>query len=159
MAQVIVIGAHPLDYSDELFDRAVTAGFGLVALSTDQNDRELAEFATREALRSVVLVELVVRNRDKTMYMGDFGQTSGDVIGPADPVAYGEVFLSEDGGHRVASFLDQVRSPDVRVAFYLHGFRPDQPLMTSYGRVLLPAMTEMPMRLKRLAPYELPRRE
>lgn len=158
MAEVVVIGVHPLEVSDELFDRAVTAGFGLVSLSTDANQRELADFATREALRSVVLVELIVRNRDRTMYMGDFGQSSGDVIGPEDPVAYEEVFLTEDGRERLSTYLDQVRSPNVRVAFFLHGFRPDQPLMTSYGRVLLPAMSGMPPRLKSLVPYKLPQR-
>ncbi len=159
MPEVIVIGVHPLDYSDELFDQAVTADHGLIALNPDRNQREFADFVTRKSLRSIVLVEMLVRNRDKTMYMGDFGQSSGEVLGPRDPVAYEEVFLSLDGTQRVADYLDQVRTPDVRVAFYLHDFRPGLPILTSYGPAQPPLLTAMPERLKRLVPYKLPEME
>ncbi|MBX3396463.1 MAG: hypothetical protein KF841_13960 [Phycisphaerae bacterium] len=158
MPEVKVIGIHPLDYSDELFDEAVTRDHGLIALNPNRTAREFADYATRRNLRSIVLVEMLIRGRDRTMYIGDFGQSStGDLIGPDDPVAYEEVYLSPDGEHRIANYLDQVPGNDVRVAFYLHGYRPDRPILTSYGAAEAPPLTAMPSRLRRLAPYRLPR--
>lgn len=159
MAQVTIIGLHPLDYTDEQIDQRTTHHFGLVALNPDKETREFADFVTRQSLRSTVLVEMLIRGRDRTMYMGDFGQSSGDFIGPNDPVAYEEAFLSLDGSQRVADYLDQVRGDDVRVAFYLHNYQPGLPILTSYGPVQPPLMTAMPDRLKRLAPYKLPELE
>lgn len=158
MPEVRVIGVYPLDYSDELFDEAVTREHGLIALNPDRTAREFADYATRRSLGNIVLVEMLIRGRDRTMYIGDFGQSStGDLIGPNDPVAYEEVYLSTDGEHRIASYLDQVPGEEVRVAFYLHGYRSDRPILTSYGPVEAPLLTAMPFRLRRLAPYRLPR--
>ncbi|HWL92564.1 MAG TPA: hypothetical protein VNT79_03435, partial [Phycisphaerae bacterium] len=128
MPHVTIIGMHPLDYSDEVFDQAVTVGHGLIALNPDREKREFADLTTRQAFRSIVLVEMLVKNRDKSMYMGDFGQTARDKLGPDDPVAYEEVFLSLDGQFRIGDYLDQVQGPDVRFAFFLHDHRPGLPI-------------------------------
>lgn len=156
MPSVTIIGIHPFDYTDEQFDHAVTQSFGLVALDPDRNTREFAEYATRRSLQSIVLIEMLVRGRDKTMYIGDFGQSDNEVIGPNDPVAYEEVFLSLDGAMRIGDYLDQVKGDDIRFAFYLHGYRPGMPILTTYGPVQPPPLTPMPARLKHLVPYKLP---
>ncbi len=151
MPRATIIGVHPLDYSEELFDEAVTARYGLISLSTDRQMRESAFEVVRQELASVVLVEMVIQGRDGRMYMGDFGQSRGDVLTGGDEVACCEVFLSSDGVERVADYLDQVRGPDVRVAFFLRDYKPARPILTSYGPVEVTLLTPMPMRLRRLA--------
>jgi hypothetical protein len=155
MPDVKIIGVHPLDVSPELFDQATTQQHGLIALDTDTARRERADAETRADLSRIVLVELVVINRDRRMYMGDFGQSpAGDALGPNDEVAYGETFLTPTGGQRIANYLDEVVGDDIRVAFFLHKFMPDRPILTTYGPVEPPPATEMPMRLKRLVEYK-----
>ena len=155
MAKITLIGVHPLDYSDELLDAAITQQYGLIALVPDAEMRENAEIRVREALRSVVLVEMHVADRDRRMYMGDFGQSPGGILGPGDPVADQEAILSDDGTQRIADFLDQAQTKDVRVAFYIHGYRPNLPILTSYGPIEPPPRTPMPTRLRRVAAYQL----
>ncbi|MFQ5412761.1 MAG: hypothetical protein ACE5EC_10715 [Phycisphaerae bacterium] len=157
MAKITLIGVHPLDYSDELLDAAITRQFGLIALDTDPEKRERAEFRAREDLRSIVLVEMFIADRDRSLYIGDFGQSPTGILGPGDPVADQEAILSPDGTQRIADYLDQVQSKDVRLAFYLHGYRPDLPILTGYGQVEAPPMTAMPVRLRRVVPYRLRR--
>ncbi len=137
--------------SEELFDQAVTDRYGAISLSTDRQTRESAFDVVRRDLASVVLVEMIVHDRDRRMYMGDFGQSLQDVLGSGDEVACFEVFLSLDGTERVADYLDEVRGPDVRVAFFLRDFKPLRPILTSYGPVDTSVLTPMPMRLRRLA--------
>lgn len=157
MPQVTILGVYPVDITDELFDSTLTQHYGLVALDTDAERREEAAQRTRDLLHGVVVVELVVRSRDRTMYMGDFGQASlGDKLQINDQVAYGEAFLSPAGDRLIASNLDEVDARDVRVAFFLHFFRHDRPLLTSYGPVMPPPLTAMPPRLKRIMKYEAP---
>ncbi len=153
MPRATTIGIHPLDASDELFDQAVTARYGLISLSTDRATRESAFEVVRQDLASVVLVEMLVENRDRRMYMGEFGQSRGDALGAGDEVACCEVFLSPDGIERVADYLDEVKGPDVRVAFFLHDYKPSRPILTSYGPVDTTVLTPMPTRLRRLAIY------
>ncbi len=151
MHRATIIGIHPLDAREELFDQAVTERYGLISLSTDRQTRESAFEVVRQELASVVLVEMVILGRDRRMYMGDFGQSRGDMLGAGDEVACCEVFLSADGTDRVADYLDEVGGPDVRVAFFLHDFKPTRPILTSYGPVAPSVLTPMPPRLRRLA--------
>ncbi len=151
MPHVTTIGIHPLDAGDELFDQAVTERYGLISLSTDRQTRESAFEVVRQELASVVLVEMMIEGRDRRMYMGDFGQSRGDVLASGDEVACCEVFLSSDGTERVADYLDEVHGPDVRVAFFLHDYKPSRPILTSYGPVDSTVLTPMPVRLRRVA--------
>jgi hypothetical protein len=154
MPRATIIGIHPLDAGEELFDQAVTDRYGLISLSPDRQTRESAFEVVRRDLASVVLVEMIIRDRDRRMYMGDFGQSRGDVLGAGDEVACFEVFLSADGTERLADYLDEVPGPDVRVAFFLHDFKPSRPILTSYGPVDPSVLTPMPARLRRLAAYK-----
>ncbi|HPF41206.1 MAG TPA: hypothetical protein P5081_23720 [Phycisphaerae bacterium] len=155
MPSVKIIGVHPLDVSEELHDQAVTAQHGLIALDLDPERRERALAMTNASLASVVLVELIVVDRERHMYMGDFGQSAaGDTLGPDDEVAYGEVFLNATGDERAANHYEDLEGPDARIAFYLHAYRPRRPILTPYGPVDPPLLTPTPYRLARLVPYE-----
>lgn len=153
MPRVTIIGIHPLDASEELFDQAVTARYGLISLSTDRQARESAFEVVRQELAAVVLVEMMIQGRDRRMYMGDFGQSRADALGPGEEVACCEVFLSPDGTERVTDYLDEVPGPDVRVAFFLHDYKPSRPILTSYGPVDTTVLTPVPPRLRRLVNY------
>jgi len=154
MPEVRIIGVHPLDVSAELFDQALTQWHGMIALDTDAERRARADAETRAEIGGIVLVEMVVKGRDRRMYMGDFGQAlSGDLPGPNDEVAYGEAFLSPAGDRRIADYLDEVDADHVRVAFFLHAYKPNRLILTTYGAVEPPPLTAMPVRLKRLVEY------
>ena len=157
MPTIKILGVHPLGATEEIWDQSVTQRHGLIGLDLNVERRETAYHEVRDELSRVVLIELVVKERDRSMYMGDFGQTiSGDSLGPNDEVAYGEVFLGPAGDRIVANFLDEIEGDLVRVAFFLHEFKPNRPLLTSYGPVETPLLTAMPPRLQRLVPYTPP---
>ena len=157
MPTVKIIGIYPIHASEEIWDQSVTQRHGLIGLDLDIERRETAYYEVQDALSRVVLIELVVKERDRAMYMGDFGQTAnGDQLKPDDEVAYGEVFLGPAGDRVVSNYLDEIRGDMARVAFFLHAFKPQRPLLTSYGPVELPMLTVMPPRLKRLVPYSPP---
>ncbi|MCB9854998.1 MAG: hypothetical protein H6818_04865 [Phycisphaerales bacterium] len=154
MPNVKIIGVHPLDVTDEMYDQAVTAQHGLIALDLDPERRERALAMTNAGLSSIVLVELVITDRERHMYMGDFGQcASGDTLGPNDEVAYGEVFLNPEGDARIANHYEDIIGDTARIAFFLHDYRPRRPILTPYGPVAPPVLTPTPIRLKRLVEY------
>lgn len=154
MATVKIIGVHPIAAEEETWDQAVTQRHGLIGLDRNVERREFAYESVRDELRRIVLVEMHVHERDRSMYMGDFGQSiDGDALGPKDEVAYGEVFLGPAGDRIVANYLDEVRGDSVRLAFFLHEYKPTRPILTSYGPVEPPLLTAMPPRLKRLVQY------
>lgn len=154
MPDVKIIGVHPLDVTDEMYDQAVTEQHGLIALDLDRDRRDRAHAMTREDLASIVLIEMMIRSRARHMYIGDFGQSAvGDELGPNDEVAYCETYLNIHGDERVASYYEDLVGNDVRLAFYLHHYKPHRPVLTPYGPVAPPLLTPMPMRLKRLVPY------
>ncbi len=154
MPNVKIIGVHPLDVSDEMFDQAVTEQHGLIALDLDQDRRERAVSMTSAGLSSIAVIELVITDRDRHMYIGDFGQSaSGYQLGPNDEVASFEVFLNDDGNERVANYYEDIAGTRVRLAFVLHDHRPRRPLLTPYGPKELPLLTPLPMRLRRLVQY------
>lgn len=154
MPNVKIIGVHPLDVSEELYDQAVTGQHGLIALDLDRDRRERAHAMTNDSLASIVLIELAIADRERHMYIGDFGQTaSGDQLGPNDEVAYGEVFLNSHGDERAAVYYEDLQGDSIRLAFFLHNYKPQRPILTPYGPIAPPLLTPMPMRLKRLVPY------
>ena len=154
MPNVKIIGVHPLDVTEEMYDQAVTEQHGLIALDLDQERRERANAMTTEGLSSIVVIELAITDRERRMYIGDFGQSAtGDRLGPNDEVACHEVYLNDEGNERIASYYEDIVGPNVRVAFVLHNHRPRRPLLTPYGPKELPLLTPLPMRLRRLVQY------
>jgi hypothetical protein len=140
-----VIGAHKLEVSANLFALAMDLKYAGM-LSSAQ--RQLVEQHVRDELAGVVLIELLVLDRDDRFSVGDFAQPG------SDQAVYSEVYLSPDGHNVIAEGFDVPESSTFRVAFYLHYVDPTKELKTTYGSVSLPTFTPMPRRLAELVPYE-----
>ena len=151
MASVEILGAHPIEVSEELLRQACEIRHG--APDLDDRARAEAEQVVADDLARTVLIEARIRGRDRALFLGDFGQSAGDVVQPDDPVAYDERFLDDDGTDILWTVLEKVRGPDVRVVFFLHQYDPQRPILTSYGPVSAPAPAPMPARLARIIWY------
>lgn len=118
------------------------------------DERRNAESQCREQLEAAVLVEALVRNRDKRFDVGDFTQPQDRVARENWQVAWAEAYLAEDGeGLLVERWGDPPNADSFRVAFFIHYWNPAKPLLTSYGEVSCPAVKKMPERLRELVPY------
>ena len=143
--QIRVLGVYRVDPTGQLFHQAMSMKYGGLMLST--RERAAAEAAVREELSSIALIELAVDNPDEQFNVSHFVQPG------SDQAPYDEAYLSPDGS-TVQSKLHPPPGASLRLAFFLHFFKPGIPLGTTYGEVPLPAIDEMPERLQRLLPYE-----
>jgi hypothetical protein len=141
-----VLGAYALDVDPQTVDRALDLKYGGFQLSGAEAEK--ARRNVVEELSGVVLIELLVHDRDERFHVGDFGQ-----IG-SDQVAYDEAFLAADGTSVLSRGSDVPAAEPLRVAFFLHYYDPRQLLNTTYGPVELPSLKSMPPRLRELLPYE-----
>jgi len=102
-----------------------------------------------------VLIELLVENRDGNFDPSDFAQPREGEPRDNWQVAWAEAYLSQDGESLLVERWGDV--PDVenfRFAFFLHYYRPENPISTSYGMFECTPVEAMPDRLKRLVPFE-----
>ncbi len=141
-----ILGAHRVKLTQRLFLHALEVKYAGCGLQGDECRR--AAKATLEELSSVVLLEVLISNRDRRFDMGDFCQRG------SDQAPYDEHFLSADGSRVVSAGFDVPARKTLRCAFFLHFFDPAKPLETSYGKVPVPPITPMPRRLRTLVPYE-----
>jgi hypothetical protein len=142
---VQVLGVHRVEPSDELFQEAMDLKYGGVALS--DKERNDASQSVHDELANIELIETLVLRRDDGFDVGGFRQPG------TDQVAYAEAFLSSNG----QSVLSRTTVPDkepLRLTFFLHCYAPAQPVLSSYGSLSLPPMSEMPARLQTLVPYQ-----
>jgi hypothetical protein len=93
-ARIDVLGVYSLDVDDRMLDDAYDLKFGGLQLS--DADAEEARRTVRDEISGVVLVELLVHDRDGRFDVADFHQVG------SDQVAYDEAFLTADGGCAVA---------------------------------------------------------
>ena len=140
-----VLGAYPVAVTDELLREAIETKYAGIRLSDAQ--RQSAVASVLEELSSIVLLEFLVSNADQQFKIGDFGQPD------SDQAAYDEAYLTDDGTAIISRF-DQPQAATFRVTFFLHFFDPSKPLLSSYGRLQIPEVREMPKRLRKLLPYE-----
>jgi hypothetical protein len=106
-------------------------------------------------LESTVLIEVLVRNRDKRFTVADFSQPQEGVPRDSWQVAWAEAYLTEDGKELlVERWADAPKADTLRVAFFLHCWNPAAPLLTSYRELPCPEVKKMPDRLQKLVPYE-----
>jgi hypothetical protein len=111
------------------------------------------EQAFKGALRKAMLVEVMVINADDRFSVDDFCQPDPSLSERQWQAAWNEVFLSPDGNEVGSTGVPH--PPRFRVAFYIHFWRADLNLATSYGRLLWPKPQAIPERLWKLAPYDL----
>ncbi len=116
--------------------------------------RRDAERQCREQLESTVLVEVLLRGRDKRFDVADFCQPRPGVPRDSWQVAWAEAYLSLDGESLlVERWADPPTAKDFRVAFFIHFWRPRTALLSSYGELSYPPRQRMPQRLRKLVPY------
>jgi hypothetical protein len=147
--QIELIGVYALPVDDELVRAQAEILYGQRAAATD-----LAH--TRAQLESAVLFEALVSGADADFDVGDFAQEDPQLPRDTWQAAWAEAYLSPDGEELLA---ERGGSPspgqlNFRIAFYMHYWKPGQPLFSSYGPLATPPPSRMPERLKRLAPYE-----
>ncbi len=145
--QVDVLGVYRLPVTDELFREQYEILYG------DPDPR--AEQQCRQQLASVVLVELLVRDRGERFEVGQFTQPQEGVPKANWQVPWAEAYLTPDGEALAVPRWDEPpQTGDLRIAFFFHYWQPEIPLRSSYGEFQCPAVQEMPERLRRLVPYE-----
>jgi len=148
---VEVLGVYRIPLTEELFRQQFDILYGF---AMSKSERAQAERQCKEQLSSVVLVEVIVRNRDDTFDVGEFIQAQDGVPEADWQAAWAEAYLTPDGEALAVERWSAPPTGDLRIAFFMHFWQPDKPLHTSYGEVACPAVGEMPARLARLVPYE-----
>ncbi len=148
--RIDVLGVYKLPVTDDL----VSEQCDILYVPASDEDRATGIAETRKLLNSVVLVEALVRDRDKRYDVADFTQPYDNLHRSNWPAAYSEVYLSLDGESVIEITWPTPPEGDLRVAFYLHDWDPTKPLYSSYGEVQCPPVKEMPERLQQLAPFE-----
>jgi hypothetical protein len=154
MAQptIDVLGVYSLPVTQELIQEQTDILHGS---DLSANDRRNAESQCREQLESTVLVEVLVRGRDKRFDVGGFSQAQDGVPRENWQAAWAEVYLSEDGERLLVARWGEAPNVDsFRVAFFIHYWDAAKPLLTSFGEVACPAVKKMSERLRKLVPYE-----
>ncbi len=149
---VDVLGVYSLKVTDNLFKEQLDILYGY---PMSKKERVEAERQCREQLSSVVLIEVMVRNRDSSFKIEDFTQPQNGVDKSNWQALYLETYLTPDGETiAVERYSEPPKTGDLRIAFFLHFWQPAVRLRTSYGDVECPPVSEMPERLSRLVPYE-----
>jgi len=141
-----ILGVYRVPFSEPLFAQAMEWKYADTAFTPEE--RKQTEKAVRELLSSVVLIECEVRDADDKFDVEDFRQPD------SDQVAYDEAFLTQDGEFMMPSRYSRPDAAHFRLAFFLHFFDPELPLLSSYGSLSVPTVSDMPDRLKRLMPYD-----
>jgi hypothetical protein len=147
-----VLGVYRVRATDALIQDRIEYSYSSDQVSTP-DDRRAVEQECREFIESVALIEAVVRNADERFDIGDFTQRLDGVPRGNWQAAYDEAWLTPDGTSR-SSGSHTGAGADLRIAFFLHCWDTGKPLVSSYGDIHCPAVSEMPERLARLVPYE-----
>jgi hypothetical protein len=154
MAQptIEVFGVYSLPVTNDLLREQTDILYGADLAGAERHN---AERQCREQLDSTVLVEALVRNRDKSFNVDAFTQPQDGVSRANWQVAWAEAYLSEDGEKLLVERGDDAPKADsFRVAFFIHCWNPAAPLLSSYGEIRCPEVNEMPTRLQKLVPYQ-----
>jgi hypothetical protein len=145
--QIDILGVYRLPVTEELFREQYEILYGEPDLRAEQQ--------CRQQLTSVVLIELLVKERDEGFYVGQFTQPQEGVPEANWQVPWAEVYLTPDGeALAVPRWGEPPQTRDLRIAFFFHYWQPEIALSCSYGDFQCPAVQEMPERLRRLVPYE-----
>jgi hypothetical protein len=137
-------GVYRVRPTKELFENAMESKYGGIELLEKQ--RVVAEKAVKDELSSIVLIDIVINNPDKSFSMMEFRQPE------LDQAVYDEAYLSSDG-KSIISRKKQPSGNTKRAAFFLHYFDISKPLLTSFGSVVIQKIDEMPKYLEVIMPY------
>jgi len=147
-----VIGVFELPVTAKLLKQQIDILYGS---NLSKADRKEAEKQCNEQLSSTALIELLVRNRDDRFNLSDICQPLPGVPKESWQAPWAEAFLSVAGDSLISErWASEPTDRDFRVAFFMHYWKADQPLRTSYGDIQCPPVQPMPKRLQKLVPYE-----
>ena len=148
-----VLGTYALPFDAKMLKQQTNILYGK---NLKGPARRYAEEQCREQLGSTVLIEALIQEADKRFRLSDFTQPLAGVQRDNWQAPWAEGVLSVDGESRLETrWSEPPTNKTFRVAFFLHYWKPDVPLLTSYGEVQCPPVQEMPERLQRLVPYQL----
>lgn len=151
-SQITVVGTYRLEVTKELVDAQF---LNLYSYETDEKRRKMARKRTCDQLKSVALIETLIKFPDDRFSVSHFTQKHDFLPKSSWQAAYLEKFLDADGVQLLECDLLEIPKRDVfRCAFYLHGYHADRPLITSYGERFCPAIEDIPDRLRNLVPFE-----
>lgn len=149
-----VLGLYRVRATDALIQDRIEYSYAPDQVDTPEK-RSAAAQESRELIESVALIEVLVHNPDERFDVGDFTQRLHGVAPENRQAAYAEAFLAPDGTSLAADEgASDAPDGDLRIAFFLHFWDTSMPLVTSYGDIECPGVSEMPERLERLVPYE-----
>jgi hypothetical protein len=155
-----LIDSHdPPNFSAEVKSLLRKAGRGDEIVPLTDEDRRAWEDNLRRYMDDAAVLEVRVANPDARFNPHDFAQ-----IDPSNPkdhteMAWNETFLTA-GGETVIDTDYRQRLPaakQYRVVFVIHRWEPSLPLLSSYGELRAPPLQPLTERLRRLAPYDLPK--
>ena len=122
--RIEVIGVYELDVTEELFREQFDILYGY---TMSDEDRIEAEEQCREQLSSIVMIEVLIGDRDERFSVLDFTQAQDGVARDNWQVAYAETFLTLDGNSLLAETgKEQPQSGDLRGAFFMHFLGRDE---------------------------------
>ncbi len=150
-SEIHVIGVHALPVTVQLVDSQFELLYGY-PMSTEQKAK--ARKLCRSQLKSVALIETLIKRPDERFTINDFVQSQPGLPRDRWQAAYLVRFLDAEGLALLECEDDETPQRDhYRCVFYLHYYEDGKPLMTSYGERFCPPISPMPDRLLRLAPF------
>ena len=141
-----IIGAYQVPFNDELYQEAYSLKYYNVSIPFWKKGKIKKQLI--EELSSIALIEIEVNNSDGNFDINQIRQKG------SDQAPYDEVYLDENGEKIIAEFPDIPDIPIFRVAFFLHFFNPNLPLITQYGEIVCPELIAIPERIDKLHKYE-----
>lgn len=150
---ITVIGVHPMNADEERFRK-----FFCEYLNLAETSGPLADYDEQlyNNAYNAALIEMVVH--DESFDIGKIVQPNPNQPESLWQVAWNETYLSDDGCAVIAGYPRPAKPEqrDLRLAFYIHHFWEHPTLAHASETLDLPPATVLPVRLWRLAPYELP---
>ena len=146
-AQITVLGVYRLNVTESLVQEHFEM---LYDYPIDEMMRTRAIERSRHFLKSAALVELQIKGACEILATDDFTQKQTDV---PEQRPWCETYLSADGKRILGNNPEDVAGvSDYRIAYFLHFWKEDTPLLTSFGVIPCPAVSDMPLRLAKLVP-------
>lgn len=147
-----IVGVYRVPVTEELLKEQFDILYEGLILSKEEEDEALQRCL--DQLNSIVLIEIIVRNRDSRFRLDDISQADPELPRDSWQAPYDEAYLSLDGERVLSRDSEPEGYDELRVVFFLHFYNPEQPLLTSYGVLRCPTVQNMPERLQRLVSYE-----
>jgi len=150
VARADLVGVYQLSATEQLITEQTELLYGASAPAD-------AAAQIREQLASTVLVEVLISDADARFNIIDFAQQDARLPRENWQVAWAEAFLSADGTALLAERGETLPAgvENFRVAYFIHFYKPGEPLLCSYGSLPAPQPSRMPDRLAQLVPFEL----